>query len=259
VEHHPDCACCKHNLPFDFPDYLIEEVRSGRCVIFAGAGISTESKHVLPWTFYDEIRDELDIKDDLSFPELMTRFIDQPVGRTKLITKLQERFDYIDQWADLRKRANSFHRELSTMPYISEVVTTNWDTYFEEYAGMKPFVYDADIPFWEASKKSVLKIHGSIENLSTLVATSEDYEHCYKRLNEGLLGTILKQILATKTCVLLRCVITFVTLQMKLMITFSTQSFMRKENISNFWMKFLSSIIQWLYVMSFVTSTLAGT
>lgn len=200
-DHHPDCECCKLNLPFEFPEHLIEEIRAGKCVIFAGAGVSTESKLVMPWTFYEEVTKEMGLKQDISFPEAMSRYVAQPLGRTKLVKKLLDRFEYIDGWADLRNRATQFHRELSTMPYIKEVVTTNWDTYFEDHAAMRPFIYDADIAFWEASKRSVLKVHGSIENLSTIVATEEDYEACYKRLNEGLLGSILKQIFATKTCV----------------------------------------------------------
>ena len=47
----------------------------------------------------------------------------------------------------------------------------------------------------------VLKIHGSIDNLSSVIATSEDYEKCYKQLQNGIIGATLKNILATKTVV----------------------------------------------------------
>lgn len=199
--HDENCACCKFNHPFEIPENLIEEIQAGNCVIFAGAGVSTESPKVLNWSFYDEISKEVGGPKNLSFPETMSLFTEQPSGRMKLIEKILARFKNIDNWADLRNRATAFHTELGTMPYLSRVVTTNWDTYFEKYASMRPFVYDADIAFWDASPRSVLKLHGSVENLSTIVATLEDYDNCFKRLNEGLLGTILKQILATKTCI----------------------------------------------------------
>ncbi len=42
---------------------LIEknDFASGKVTIFVGAGISTESKNVLPETFYDEVSNELNI------------------------------------------------------------------------------------------------------------------------------------------------------------------------------------------------------
>jgi SIR2-like domain len=45
----------------------------------------------------------------------------------------------------------------------------------------------------------VFKIHGSINNLGSIVATKEDYDACYDRLQSGILGSSLKMMLATKT------------------------------------------------------------
>lgn len=63
-------------------------------------------------------------------------------------------------------------------------------------------MYDSDIPLWETAKRPVIKIHGSIDNYSSLVASSEDYRACEARLREGALGAVVKQIFATKTCIL---------------------------------------------------------
>ena len=63
------------------------------------------------------------------------------------------------------------------------------------------FVYDSDMAFWDASKRRVMKIHGSITNFGSIVATAEDYQQSYKRLNDGPLGGQLKSLIARKTVI----------------------------------------------------------
>lgn len=196
-----ECACCKNNFKFDFSDHLLEEIGKGNCVIFAGSGVSTENANAFSHSLYSEIQHKLSEKDGLSFSQLMEKFCAQPDGRLKLVRLIQDRFDYINSFADLRREATKFHRELATMPYLTKIVTTNWDTYFEDYAGSKPFVYSPDLAFWDEPQRSVLKIHGSIDNYSSIVATSSDYDRCLQDLSKNLIGSKLKELLATKTCV----------------------------------------------------------
>jgi hypothetical protein len=87
------------------------------------------------------------------------------------------------------------------MPYLRPLITTNWDRYFEEECGATPFVYESDVPFWEVAKRALLKIHGSIDNYASIVASTDDYERCEQRLRDGALGAVLKQIFATKTLI----------------------------------------------------------
>ena len=46
-----------------------------------------------------------------------------------------------------------------------------------------------------------MKIHGSIQNLSSIIVTSEDYKKRFSELQNGIVGATLKSILATKTVV----------------------------------------------------------
>lgn len=46
--------------------------------------------------------------------------------------------------------------------------------------------------FWSAAERRVLKIHGTIENLGSIVASSEDYDACQTRLSTNMIGTRLK-------------------------------------------------------------------
>jgi NAD-dependent SIR2 family protein deacetylase len=171
------------------------------CVVFAGAGISTETRYTHPNTFYDTLRAAVECQDTPPFPALVDRFEDQPNGRQKLIETIVDRFSYINGFRELRQAATRFHDELSTMPYLKTIVTTNWDRYFEEVCDATPFVYESDIPFWGTANRAVLKIHGSIDNYSSIVASSSDYERCFKRLRDGAIGAVLKQLFATKTFV----------------------------------------------------------
>jgi len=47
-----ECAHCKNKLPFDLPKELIKDIVNKNVVVFAGAGISTESKNIFKKTFY---------------------------------------------------------------------------------------------------------------------------------------------------------------------------------------------------------------
>ncbi len=197
-----DCVFCKQNHRFEMPSDLINELIKGNVVVFAGAGISTESKRVLHHTLYEDVASELnEDKSTLSFPDLMEELTKQPNGRQKLIQKIRKRFDHIDSHPELNDAASGFHRELGTLFLVHDVVTTNWDTYFERYCKATPFFADSDLALWDAAERRVLKIHGSISNFGSIVATKSDYAQCKKRLFKGLIGGLLKTILATKTVV----------------------------------------------------------
>jgi hypothetical protein len=196
-----ECVFCRNFHEFDLPDSLIRELLSGRVVLFAGAGISTENKNVFPYTFYDDIRHELKVPEIeiLNFSDLMARYCVQPNGRANLLRKIRDRFEYVRSFPELYGIATRFHSELSTLFFIQSIVTTNWDDYFERECGAIPFVTAEDFTFWSIPGRKVFKIHGSISNLGSIVATKEDYNNCYERLEKGVLGSSLKMMLATKT------------------------------------------------------------
>ena len=184
------------------PKEIVDAAIKGDLVLFCGAGISTEGKNVLPFSFYSSIKEELGEKNnDISFCELMQQYCNQPNGRKKLLNKIRERFNYIHSFPELERQATSFHRELSEIHPIHTIVTTNWDTYFEDYCGAIPVTIPEDFAFWDDHSRFVLKIHGSINNLSSIVATKDDYRNCFERLCNGIVGATLKSILATKTVV----------------------------------------------------------
>lgn len=195
------CRFCRNFHEFEFPDTLIGEILSDKVVLFAGAGVSTEDRNVFPYTFYEDICQELkvSVEENLSFSDLMTRYCAQPNGRANLLRKIRERLNYIRSFPELYGIATRFHSELSTFFFINSIITTNWDDYFERECGAIPFVTPEDFAFWSIPGRKVFKIHGSISNFGSIVATTEDYNNCYDRLEKGVLGSNLKLMLATKT------------------------------------------------------------
>jgi hypothetical protein len=158
ISGHAQCEICKHYHEFDLPADVLDAARRQRLVIFAGAGVSSEGPSVMPYTFYDEIAIDLGQNPKsttTSFPDLMTQYCRQPNGRRKLLQKLKARFDYIESFPFLLDTATQFHQELSTIPHLDDIVTTNWDTYFERYCGAVPFVSPRDFVFWDMPGRKV--------------------------------------------------------------------------------------------------------
>jgi SIR2-like domain len=202
-EHHAEVCQCTHcglDHDFELPEELVRAAHMRQVVIFAGAGISTEVPTVFPQTVYERAAEMLQLNAPGSFPEVIEAF-EKKFGRREFIQMVKAKFDYIDSFWSLRYYARRFHRELAAMPYLEDIVTTNWDTYFEEECAATPFVTGDDIALWKVTGRRVLKIHGSMTNLGSIIATEADYKRSLKSLRKGVLGGLLTDLLATRTLV----------------------------------------------------------
>lgn len=195
-----ECAYCKNDLPFEIPKEIIQSLLNQQLVLFAGAGISTETKQIFKETLYEEVFLDLEEQDEnISFPNLMSKFCRLNNGKQKLLEKIKKRFDYTHQYSELYSEASKFHKEVSKFWMIENIITTNWDDHFERECNAIPIVTAEDFAFYNINQRKVFKIHGSISNYGSIIATKEDYEKCYESLSTGLIGANLKTLLATKT------------------------------------------------------------
>ena len=197
-----ECEICKNRLPFDMPHEIIDSIEKGQLVLFAGAGISTETKVIFKETLYEDVLQDLNLdkSSNISFPELMSQYCNSNTnGTQKLLEKIKYRFDYCHQFNELYRAASRFHQEIAPFWMIKNIITTNWDDYFERKCNAIPIVTPEDFAFFNIDQRKVFKIHGSISNYGSIIATTEDYKKCYKQLNSGLIGANLKTLLATKT------------------------------------------------------------
>lgn len=200
----PGCERCKQKRPFALPSEIVSACQAGNLAIFAGAGVSTESVGVYPSTFYQQIKDELKLskQERISFPKLMTFYCSLPRSRKDLLRAMKERIDYVKAFPELYEKATEFHRELSTIPHLDEIFTTNWDDFFERECNATPIVTGEDFAVLQDTPgRKVFKLHGSIYNYGSIVATEEEYRKCYKQLSTGIVGANLKMILMSKTLV----------------------------------------------------------
>lgn len=86
--------------------------------------------------------------------------------------------------------------------YVEDVITTNWDDFFETECGATPIVTAEDFgAFSDVPGRKVLKIHGSINNYGSVIVTDLDYAQCYRNLRTGIVGSVLKVLLASKTVI----------------------------------------------------------
>lgn len=201
--HSVDCRCvqCSNDKPFTASEHLLSAFKSGEVVLFVGAGISTENPSRSHSTFYDEIKTDLKIVDKPPFSDLMSAYCKQPDGRIKLLQKIKARIDYHSSFDDLYRPIAQFHQSISPLHMVTDIITTNWDDFFHRECRFSEFIYDSDIAFWDAAKRRVIKIHGSISNFGSVVATASDYRKSFRRLNDGPLGAQLKSLIARKTVI----------------------------------------------------------
>lgn len=197
--HTANCTWCALDLEFDLPPAIVDAYKRDRLVIFAGAGISTEVPTVLSETLYERAR-KLAGSDAETFPQVMQDF-QSKFDRATLVKEIRSRFIYADSFPSARRAARRFHVELATLPQIKDIITTNWDTYFEEECLATPFVVGEDIAFHDLYERRVYKLHGSMTNLATLVATEQDYEESLAKLSSNVLGAHVRNLLSSRTVV----------------------------------------------------------
>jgi len=168
-------------------------------LLFVGAGASTEV-HNAGGSFYDRVRSVLGVQEEPEFPDLMTAFVEE-YSRNELIELFLQHLLYKKSFPTLFDRISDFHWRISVNPFVREIITTNWDDLFERITGAVPLVVGEDFAFWDAPVRKVLKIHGSILNPGTIVATRDEYERSLADLRSGAIGSAAKLLIATRTVV----------------------------------------------------------
>jgi hypothetical protein len=186
---------------FEIPDELIEAFATGQVVVIAGAAVSTETPLIGPMTMLEQLAAELGIDPPTaSLPAVLSAY-EERHGRAGLLQSITERLEYVRAVRELDDLATAFHHELSTMYTVDSIVTTNWDTSFEEVCGARPIIVTEDYAFLDAPGRKVVKLHGSISSWGTIVATEADYERCYRALSESAMRESLMGFLAGKRLV----------------------------------------------------------
>lgn len=193
-------------LPDPVPDELMRDIQDNCCVLFLGAGISTEGTYHNR-TFFEYIKESCEYPESsstASFPDVMQYYCEKMDGgrKNRLVREIAYWIERFTAEGEPNRFATAFYREIARVPYFQTFVTTNWDPFCERVMNiLLPMVEDRDIPFWEDKKRQVLKIHGCITRPQTIVATRADYDTLMNDRTRGALFTKLRDLMATKAFV----------------------------------------------------------
>jgi hypothetical protein len=91
------------------------------------------------------------------------------------------------------------HRKLATIPFIDQIVTTNYDSLFELAYGHKlhKITHGKNIPLGEQNQVTLYKIHGDLQDPDSLIIADSDFRGFFRK-NDKILWTALEALMAKR-------------------------------------------------------------
>ena len=81
------------------------------------------------------------------------------------------------------------HQQLAQIPFIEHIITTNYDSLFEQAYGtdkLHVVTSGRQLPYQDYGKTTLYKVHGSLENPDSLLITEDDYHTFYAKSDKAL-------------------------------------------------------------------------
>lgn len=199
----------------NWPESLVTEVAHRRCIFFLGSGVSASSLC------------ENGIKSPPTWGPFIRSAIELVPGHREELKRLVDEKHYlvalqaVVEHADPGDYQDLIHREFYAPKYQPSelhqvihrldsriVITTNFDTIYERYSGSvgyKSLSYSSQglIDEVRSDRRLIIKAHGSIDDLQTLVFTRKQYREV--KSNYPQFYEVLKALLLTNTCVFIGC------------------------------------------------------
>jgi hypothetical protein len=182
------------------PDRLLQALLHRKVIPFLGAGFSVPSgvptwaRLIADLAATDSASVESLGESRLSLPDLADVLDSLNATEHHALSFFEERVN------DPRFRPSPYHEALEVLR-PSVIITTNWDRLIEDHfrdRGHRVAVItrDADVPlFDEHHHINILKVHGSISDLGSLVYRKSQYEHYWN--DRPLLRSLLDVLLST--------------------------------------------------------------
>lgn len=181
---------------------LINKIRKGEVIFWIGSGFSKTSGFLLGSELVDRIKENVNesdiqfIQNKNSLDEVSEEFI-QLYSRKKLEDLLI---------AEFGKKPQSLHFQelIQKIPQVTKIITTNYDTCFEQTYGDKicKILIDTDIvKCSKINKVNIYKIHGDIDCPEKIIISKTDYAMIYKKDSENLVWNEIRSLI-TKSSIL---------------------------------------------------------
>jgi NAD-dependent SIR2 family protein deacetylase len=184
------------------PPELLDRFRSGGYVLFVGSGVSTESGLPSGRQFKDMLIDKTGYpRREVTLSKVAQAFEDF-IDRPSLIGLIIEQFGHKVQSPG---QSHKLIAQLAKQGYIAHIVTTNYDTLLEDVltlCGCEFHLSKRDIDVSSAgSKIHLVKLHGSVNDIETIVITEADYRNFFRK--RPVLRNLLGGLLVEKTFIFL--------------------------------------------------------
>ena len=180
-------------------DRLFELIRKEEVVLFVGAGFSINagypSTKELSQIIYNNLTnsEKESISQNLPLIDLTDEFIQlRGNSRNSLISILKS--TYGKSPVDLTD-----HAKIKSIPHLKNVITTNYDSAFENvYSDSHNLIFkDSDCSYIDKLRTSIFKIHGDLSVPDSIVITKSDYRHYFDKMNNVIFWTKVKDLLAS--------------------------------------------------------------
>ena len=188
----------------DFPEPVLNALRDGRLVVFAGAGVSMGPPARLP--SFRKLAEKV--------AEGTGKFIKSPEGEDQFLGRLKEDGVRVHQRAAEglqpdNLKPNELHRNLLRLFQETDdpvrIVTTNFDCLFEQVAEAevlfknKPKVFEAPALPPGSRFKGIVRLHGSVNEPEEMVLTHRDFGRAYLTEEDGWARRFLVSLFANHT------------------------------------------------------------
>lgn len=155
---------------------LFELIRREEVVLFAGAGMSIYAGYpsgpALADSLYNGLTDEE--KENIEFTSDLPRLANdiynfQSGKKNYLLRKLKDIFQK-------KPKCNDTHLLLSKIPHFKTIITTNYDSLFEDTNdNLEVIRRSKDYPLVNLAKQLLFKIHGDLTDSDNIILTNSDY------------------------------------------------------------------------------------
>lgn len=187
---------------------LFQLIRKEEVIIWAGAGTSIyagyPSGHQLSEILIKRLTpsEKESINLNLPLPELAEEFYRvKGSNRNALIRILNETF------LDKSPTSIEFHKTLSKIPHFKTIITTNYDTLFEDAftkEKCQTIITSKRIPYLDKSKTQIFKAHGDLLEPDSIIITKSDYINFFKDgVENEVFWTVIKERLSTNSVLFL--------------------------------------------------------
>lgn len=185
------------------PPQLLEDILNEDCVIFLGAGASTEGSPYKKPSLADMVAEKCSYpkKRQKSLPLVSQYFCEHMNGRQKgrLVRLIRSVIDEYMKNGEAYRMVTMCHSIVARIPQFRVIVTTNWDVFMERLLNVIAIVRDEDMAYWSDQARQVIKMHGCITQPATMVITKDDYDtFLSQRLKSPIINKVA-DLMATKT------------------------------------------------------------